>query len=113
MKIITLIKMCFFLVFFGLVPNIFAQDADDLQDYNEYVDEGEIIEAGETLIKIEVEKPQVQLFSQRIKPEFDEVNLQKSFLKEILDEGQEITLKSEKEKIRLRIDIDEILNKSR
>ena len=113
MKILSLLKMCIFLIIFGLVPNIFAQDADSLSTYNQTEDLGDIVEAGESIIKVEVEKPQVQLFSQRIKPEFDEVNLQKSFIKEILDEGQEITLKSEKEKKKLRIENDEILNKNR
>lgn len=113
MKKIALIKICLFFIFFGLVPNLLAQNADSLQNNNRYINPNEIIEAGETLIKIEIEKPQVQLFSQRIKPEFDEVNLQKSFIKEILDEGQEITLQSEKEKKNLRIEINEILNKNR
>ena len=113
MKKLSFIKIFLLLIFFGFVPNIFAQSADSLQYYDGVVDEGEIIEAGEALIKIEVEKPQVQLFSQRIKPEFDEVNLQKSFEKEILDEGQEISLQSEKERKRLHIEIDEILNKNR
>ena len=113
MKKFSLIKTFLFLIFFGFGANIFAQDADSLLYYDDAVGEGEIIEAGEALIKIEVEKPQVQLFSQRIKPEFDEVNLQKSFVKEILDEGQEITLQSEKERKRLHIEIDEILNKNR
>ena len=113
MKIKSVIKTILLLIFFGLVPNIFAQDADSLQYNDTYIDEGEIIEAGETLIQIEVEKPQVQLFSQRIKPEFDEVNLTKSFEKEILDEGQEISLNSNKDQKRLHIEIDEILNKNR
>ena len=92
--------------------NIFGQSADTLQTNTGPVDEGEIIEAGEQLIKVEVEKPQVQLFSQRIKPEFDEVNLEKSFIKEILDEGQNIKIESKQEE-RKRIDIEQFVNKNR
>ena len=108
----SLIKICLFSVFFLFASNIFGQSADTLQTNSAPIDEGEIVEAGESLIKVEVEKPQVQLFSQRIKPEFDEVNLEKSFLKEILDEGQEIKIEDKAEE-RKEIDIDKFVNKNR
>lgn len=112
MKKISLINLCLFFVFFLLTTNIFGQNADSLQTASGPVDEGEIVEAGESLIKVEVEKPQVQLFSQRIKPEFDEVNLEKSFIKEILDEGQSLKVESKEEK-KTRIDIENFVNRNR
>jgi len=112
MKKISLINLCLFFVFFLLTTNIFGQNADSLQTSSGPVDEGEIVEAGESLIKVEVEKPQVQLFSQRIKPEFDEVNLEKSFLKEILDEGQSLKIEPKEEK-KTRIDIEKFVNRTR
>jgi len=112
MEKILMIKICLFSVFFLMTSNIFGQAADTLQTDSGPIDEGEIVEAGEQLIKVEVEKPQVQLFSQRIKPEFDEVNLEKSFIKEILDEGQDIKIENKKEK-RKRIDIEQFVNKNR
>jgi len=95
-----------------MTSSIFGQTADTVQTSTGPVDESEIIEAGEQVIQVEIEKPQVQLFSQRIKPEFDEVNLEKSFLKEILDEGQEMKIENQEEK-RHRIDIEKFVNKSR
>lgn len=89
-----------------------AQVADTLQADNQ-VDTGEIVEAGESIIKIEVEKPQVQLFSQRIKPEFDEVNLEKSFIREIIDEGQKIKFEALLKKDDDRIDINKLLTRNR
>ena len=95
-----------------MTSNIYGQAADTLQADAGPIDEGEIVEAGEQVIKIEVEKPQVQLFSQRIKPEFDEVNLEKSFIKEILDEGQDIKIENKQDE-RKRIDIEQFVNKNR
>ena len=109
---ISLIKMCLFSIFFLLTTNIFGQTADSLQTRSRPVNESDIVEAGESLIKVEVEKPQVQLFSARIQPEFDEVNLEKSFIKEILDKGQDIKIES-KEEQRRRIDIEKFVNKNR
>ena len=112
MKKILMIKLCIFSVFFLMTTNIFGQAADTLQTDVGPIDEGEIVEAGEQLIKIEVEKPQIQLFSARIKPEFDEVNLEKSFIKEILDEGQSIKIENKQDK-RKRIDIQQFVDRTR
>jgi hypothetical protein len=109
---ISLIKICLFSIFFLLTTNIFGQTADSLQTNSRPVNESDIVEAGESLIKVEIEKPQVQLFSARIQPEFDEVNLEKSFIKEILDKGQDIKIES-KEEQRKRIDIEKFVNKNR
>ena len=73
----------FFTFMLFLAGFIFAQDADTTQVQQPAPPPGGVIDVGEALIQIEVEKPQVQLFNQRIKPEFDEVNLEKSFINEI------------------------------
>ena len=112
MKVIKLKYVLLFFAFFMLVTNIHAQTVDTVQNVNQ-LDEGDIVEAGESIIKIEIEKPQVQLFSQRIKPEFDEVNLEKSFIKEILDEGQTLKIKSAKKTETDIIDVKTLLNRNR
>ncbi|KAA3611271.1 MAG: hypothetical protein D8M58_14980 [Calditrichaeota bacterium] len=104
--------LAFFCGIFLFASNTIAQVADTTQTDFQVADDG-VVEAGEAVIKIEVEKPQVQLFSQRIKPEFDEVNLEKSFLKEILDEGQTLKVKSVKEDDAEKIDIKKLLNRNR
>jgi hypothetical protein len=106
-------SLLFIFLFFGGVA---AQTADTTQAQEQAPAApapGEIIEAGEAVIQIQVEKPQVQLFSQRIKPEFDEVNLEKSFVKEILDEGQSLTITTKNEEERRQIDLKQMLNKNR
>jgi hypothetical protein len=107
-----IIKIGLFAVFFLITSNLCAQSADTLQTTSGPVNESDIVEAGEQVIQIEIEKPQVQLFSQRIKPEFDEVNLEKSFLKEILDEGQELKIENNQDE-RKRIDLEKFVNKNR
>ncbi len=108
-------KPLYFILFFGfflLTSNTFAQGTDTTQTTSQ-ADQGDIVEAGESVIKIEVEKPQVQLFSQRIKPEFDEVNLEKSFIKEILDEGQTLKIQAVENTETDRIDLKKLLNRNR
>jgi len=112
MEKISLIKIGLFVIFFLITSNLYAQSADSLRTSSAPVNEGDIVEAGEQVIQVEIEKPQVQLFSQRIKPEFDEVNLEKSFLKEILDEGQELKIENKQDE-RKRIDIEKFVNKNR
>jgi len=111
MKVFKLIYLILFAGMFFITSNLYAQAADTVQ--TDQFDEGDIVEAGESIIKIEVEKPQVQLFSQRIKPEFDEVNLEKSFIKEIIDEGQTLKIQSIKEDETDRIDVKKLLNRNR
>jgi len=110
-SIIILLLICFNNAFSQTDAQNQVQDNQEINNTPEAI--GDIVEAGESVIKIEIEKPQVQLFSQRIKPEFDEVNLDKSFIKEIVDLGQIIELKeSNKNSVKL-INVEQILNKSR
>lgn len=73
-----------------------------------------IIDLEEAQFKIPVEAPQVKLFTDRIKPEFDDVHLEKSFKKEILGSGERFILdpinKAEKKEI---MDISKLLNRKR
>ena len=108
MKIYSFIKCLLFGAIFMYTSAAFGQSADTTRAP---INPSDIVEAGEAIIKIEVEKPQVQLFSQRIKPEFDEVNLEKSFVKEIIDAGQ--TIKVETKNDKKRIDIKKLLNRNR
>jgi len=72
----------------------------------------EVIELGVEEIRITIEKPQVLLFSNRIKPEFDEVNLEKSFMTEIVGGSERIVFDFSKSKQPVeRIDISKLLNK--
>jgi len=79
MKALVLIIFLFCCIGFGY--------SQELQNRNT---SNEIIELKTTEIKITVEKPGVILFSERIKPEFDDVNLEKSFIKEITGEAEVI-----------------------
>ncbi len=88
---------------------VFSQNADSTAS----AQNDKIVEAGESLIKIQIEKPQVQMLSNRIKPKFQEVNLEKSFLDEILDKGQSISIDYKVEGVDDRIDIEALLKRKR
>ncbi len=102
-------KNCLFILtaFFFLLLNgaVLAQDTPAGSD--------EVVELDVTEIKVKIETPQVRLFSDRIKPEFDDVHLQKSFIKEITGEGERFVFESISSKEAIRIDIDKIVNKGR
>ena len=90
-----------------------AQTADSTQ-VSQIVSDDDVISLEAQEIKITIEKPQVTIISDRIKPEFDEVHLDKSFLSEITGEGEKFIFKVEdKFEARQRIDIDKLLKKSR
>jgi len=67
-----------------------------------------------TVIKVEPEKPRVTLITDRIKPQFSDVNLNKSFMNEILSKNDKNLVENkmihEERKI---IDIDKMVNKNR
>jgi hypothetical protein len=68
-------------------------------------------------IKLEPDKPRVTIFSSRIKPEFDTVDLEKSFMPELIGEGERIEVIENNKGKQLTtiqaIDIDKALNKPR
>lgn len=76
------------------------------------VDDDGIVELGVSEIKVTIEKPQVLLFSNRIKPEFDEVNLEKSFMGEIVGESERFGFDFSKSKKPIeRIEVSKLINK--
>ncbi len=102
MKLVFKLTFVYIILIFSQV--CFAQD----------VDEGEVTELGEIDIRVKIEAPQVSMISDRIKPEFDEVNLEKSFVKEIIGAGEKFEISNEnKRKLATRINIDEMLKKTR
>jgi hypothetical protein len=67
-------------------------------------------------IKAEPEKPRVSIFSDRIRPQFDEVNLEKSFMPELLGYGEKIILmdpETLKDNDREIIDVNKIVERRR
>lgn len=106
-----------YIVFFGLilacVSGINAQQADSLQAAPPPPSD-EIIQLDVSEIQIKVETPQVTLFSDRIEPIFDEVHLEKSFIREITGEGERFEFdNTNSEQLIKQIDIDKMLNKMR
>jgi len=66
-------------------------------------------------IKAEPERPRVNIIADRIKPEFENINLERSFFAELMGKGERIVIldKPESTDEIERIDIEKILNKSR
>lgn len=100
-----------YLLFIAVIVFLLITDAVYAQDTPSGTDE--VIELDVTEIKIKIETPQVRLFSDRIKPEFDDVHLQKSFIKEITGEGERFVFESISGREAIRIDIDKMVNKGR
>ena len=69
--------------------------------------------ADAVLITAEPDRPRVNIISDRIKPEFDNINLEKSFVPELLGRAERIVIvQRSKEEIK-PIDIKQILNRTR
>lgn len=67
-----------------------------------------------TIIKVEPEKPRVTLITERIKPEFTDVNLNKSFLNEILSKNDKSLVENKMiPEERTIIDVEKVVNKNR
>jgi TonB family protein len=66
------------------------------------------------IIKIEPERPRVNIIADRIKPEFDMMNLDRTFLPEITGASEKIIVVEPKARINYdEIDINKVLNRSR
>ncbi len=88
---------------------IFSSKATIAQDVG-----NNVIELKTAEIKVKIETPQVKLYSSRIKPEFDDVNLEKSFKKEIIGLGETFEIKKTiRPNTTKRINIDKLLKKLR
>ena len=67
-----------------------------------------------TVIKVEPEKPRVTLITDRIKPQFTDVNLNKSFMNEILSKNDKNLVENKMiPEGRTIIDVDKMVNKNR
>jgi hypothetical protein len=68
-------------------------------------------------IKPQPDRPRVTIYPERIKPEFDTVNLEKSFMPELVGKGERIELvensASKQTTVTQSIDIDKVVNKPR
>jgi hypothetical protein len=65
-------------------------------------------------ITIEPEKPRVNIIADRIKPEFDMMDLDRSYIKELTGGGEKTVVLDQKSAFKdEEIDIKKILNKSR
>jgi TonB family protein len=82
----------------------FSTSGDDVVD----------LTADAVVIKAEPDRPRVNIISDRIKPEFDNINLEKSFRQELLGRSERIVIikRSQDEAIK-SIDIKQILNRTR
>jgi hypothetical protein len=66
------------------------------------------------VIKAEPDRPRVNIISDRIKPRFDNINLDKSFAPELKGEGEHIVIrKIEPEEEFETVEIKQLVNKSR
>jgi len=93
--------------------SVFAQNANNNQQQNQN-NTSDIIELETTKIKVVIEKPQVTLFSDRIKPDFDEVKMRKSFIPEISGASERFIIKDKyADKNSYVIDIKKMVNKQR
>lgn len=97
------------LILLGLAFGLQAQNAPKKAN-----NPNQVIDLGTTKVKIKIETPQVQIFSQRIKPEFDDVKIDRSFRKELIGEDEKINLKPRSDFAEYyRIDIEQLMKKLR
>lgn len=98
------------LIFVVGVYSIHAQNTPPKQKVNN----NQVIDLGETKVKIKIETPQVQIYSKRIKPEFDDIKIDRSFRKELIGEDEKINLKPRSDNVEyIRIDIGQLMKKLR
>lgn len=115
MKFTILLSLLFILLLFtfsalGQVSDTTSTSPVTASDDADFVD----LSDQATIIKVEPEKPRVTLITDRIKPQFTDVNLSKSFIKEIMAKSDKALLENKiAPSKQLIIDIGKILNKSR
>ena len=103
----TLLLIIFFMM--AVSSAVQAQQADPAGAGN-----NEIIDLASEVYKIPVEAPQVKLLTDRIKPEFDSVHLDKSFKKEIAGAGEMFVLEPLKKGSKFeKADVSKMLNRKR
>jgi hypothetical protein len=106
---------------FSLSVTLFCQTADSTVTPPAPVSSGstdsDIVDLSQeaVIIKVEPERPRVNIFAERIKPEFDDINLDKSFMNELTGKGEKVIILDEKrvsEQFQV-IDVEKILNRTR
>ncbi len=100
--------MKFLLIFLivGSFQIVLGQNTPQQQNANQT----EVIDLGQTEVKVKIETPQVQLLTKRITPEFDDVKIDRSFKKELIGEDEKISLKQRSESTEyVRINIDQLM----
>ncbi len=112
---ISIIVIAVLLQFSFLTGQTAGEDTVTVTQPEEVVqtDEGKEIDFGDVVFQIKAEAPQVTLISSRIKPEFDDVHLEKSFVKEIVGAGEVYLFEKKPTVNQRRIDIEQITNKLR
>jgi hypothetical protein len=97
-----------------IFPNLVKAQQRDTTRAEATFNQDEVISLDIQEIKITIEKPQVTIISDRIKPEFDEVHLDKSFFRELRGEGEKFIFEIEdKFEAKQRIDINQFLKRNR
>jgi len=110
-SVYLLIVLCMMLSLSSLV---FAQASDttatSVDDVGDFVD----LTGQAVRITIEPEKPRVNIIADRIKPEFDMMDLDRTYMKELTGGGEKTVVVDQKSQFKdEEIDIKKILNKSR
>jgi len=66
------------------------------------------------IIKVEPERPRVNIIADRVKPEFDDINLDKSFNNELTGKGEKVIVTDQKDQHKFQtIEVSKILNRTR
>jgi len=106
-------KFIFILGIIIICSGVYAQTADTTAasiGSDDFVD----LSDQATVIKVEPERPRVTLITERIKPQFTDVNLNKSFMSEILSKNDKNRVENKMiPEERTIIDVDKIVNKNR
>ena len=88
----NIFKFIFFVGIIVICSGVYAQVTDTTAVTTTGGDDFIDLSDQATIIKVEPEKPRVTLITERIKPQFTDVNLNKSFIKEILSKEEIIKI---------------------
>ena len=92
------------------LPEVSTSPQASTEDPGDYVD----LTGDAVRITIEPERPRVNIIADRIKPEFDMMNLERSYLPELTGKGEKIVVVDPKDRTKDdRIEIKKIVNRSR
>ncbi len=79
-------------------------------------DQGDFVDLTGDAIRIQIEpdRPRVNIIADRIKPEFDMMDLQRSFMEELTGGGERVLIVDPKAQFKdEKIDVDKVVNKGR